>query len=191
MGKTNIVSGCALLLALAASCGDIDESSDQPAASGMTGEESSLPEGELANAQEALSVSGFMLRNNVNARCVEVGTTAGSYAFLTACNPAKITQRWYFDGGLLKNSASAMCLQIQDASLSSGASAQLGSCRGGSNQDFRFYPVRGPAGSTVIDWFLVVRHSGQCVSAEAAIPYDQDVVQSPSCSTLAHLRLLF
>lgn len=134
---------------------------------------------ELAGAQEALSNGGFKLKNTNTAKCLTVAGGLHATAFLRDCTAQSDSQRWGFDGGYLKHLASGLCLDIVNASQANGAAAQLFNCQGSANQDFRFYPTLTPAGATVTNWYLVVRHSSKCLQPGGAA--GDQAVQSNSC----------
>lgn len=149
-GLTGLLAGCAVLGACSAQVDDDGAETE--------------PESELESAEQPLTSSGgFMLKNTNTGKCLTVGSASGADAYLAPCNSASSNQRWGFDGGLLKSSASGLCLDIEGASLSVGAAAQVFSCTGGTNQDFRFYPVLTPSPAVVTNWYMVVKHSGMCL----------------------------
>lgn len=134
---------------------------------------------ELASTTEALTNGGFKLKNTNTGKCMTVAGTLHAAATLQACNAQSDSQRWGFDGGFLKHLASGLCLDIVNASQANGAAAQLFSCNGAENQDFRFYPTLTAAGTTVTNWYLVVHHSSKCLQPGGAS--GDQVVQSNTC----------
>lgn len=134
---------------------------------------------EPASAQEALTNGGFKLKNTNTGKCMTVAGTLHAPATLQICNAQSDSQRWGFDGGYLKHLASGLCLDIANASLANGAAAQLFSCNGADNQDFRFYPTLTAAGATVTNWYLVAHHSSKCLQPGGAS--GDQVVQSNTC----------
>jgi hypothetical protein len=156
------------------------------ACSAQLAEEGADSESELDSTEQALASSGgFMLRNTNTYKCLTVATANGSNAYLSPCNSASSSQRWGFDGGLLKNAASGLCLDIEAASLYVGAPAQVFSCTGGANQDFRFYPWLTAANSVVTNWHMVVKHSGLCLEPGGASGLD--AIQSNRCNSAWNL----
>jgi hypothetical protein len=142
---------------------------------------------EIGASQEALSASGFMLHNTNTGKCISAPGSVGADATLAVCDSSSANQRWGFDGGWLKHSASGLCLDLEGASQSNGAPAQVFTCRGGTNQDFRFYPTLSHAGTTVTNWYLIVKHSGKCLEPGGAA--SAQVVQSSNC--LAAWNVMF
>ncbi len=109
-------------------------------------------------------VTGFSLRETSTSSCLDVAANNGrTETRLSDCNPANGNQRWGFDGGFLKHSATGLCLDIPSSSLADGTRVQLFPCNGNANQDFRLYPVLEPPGSVITHWFMVVGHSGKCI----------------------------
>ena len=133
----------------------------------------------IGAAEEALSNGGFKLKNTNTAKCLTVAGGLHATAFLRDCTAQSDSQRWGFDGGYLKHLASGLCLDIVNASQANGAAAQLFNCQGTANQDFRFYPTLTPAGATVTNWFMVVRHSSKCLQPGGAA--GDQAVQSNTC----------
>ena len=169
---------CCSCLALAG-CGGTDDSEADPT--------SDL---EVGVAEQPL-LDGFMLRNTNTSRCLSAAASSGSDAFLPLppashtqgrhdlCDPSDANQRWIFDGGFLKNAARTLCLDIENAATNDGARAQVFRCNGAANQDFRFFPLHG---DPVVNWVLVVKHSGKCIDpGEDAGSSGERVVQSSAC----------
>ena len=144
------------------------------AAEVLDGEE--LAEDEIGLLEEQLA-TGFMLKNTNTGRCLAATTVSGDNASLAVCDANDVKQRWGFDGGFLKHSPDGLCFDLEAASLADGAPAQVFSCNGRTNQDFRFYPVASHAGTTVNNWRLVVRHSSKCIGEGSG----NTVVQSGNC----------
>lgn len=159
-----VLVGCALT-ACAAEVGDADLLNDE----------------DVGVNREGLT-TGFLLQNTNTGKCLTASTTAGTGTTLANCNTSNVNQRWGFDGGFLKHSASGLCLSVTGASQANGASVQVSNCNGASNQDFRFYPQ---TGNPVINWFMVVKHSGQCV--EPGAPNGPQVVQGTRCLSVWNL----
>jgi hypothetical protein len=124
-------------------------------------------DGEAALGQDDAEVgviTGFSLRETSTSSCLDIATNNGRLETrLNDCNPVNGNQRWEFNGGVLRHSATGLCLDIPSSSLADGTGVQLFPCNGNANQDFRLYPVLESANSVVSHWFLVVRHSGKCI----------------------------
>ena len=164
-GMFGVLAVCSSLAACAAEMGD-----------------EAMTEDDVDVASEALTLSGFMLRNTNTGKCISAASTSGADVSLVTCNTSSVNQRWGFDGGFLKHSPSGLCLDLEGASLNNGAAVQVFNCTGGTNQDFRFYPILGapaPTLTSVTNWYMVVKHSGKCIEQGGST--GPAVLQSSGC----------